>query len=157
MKRTCCLMKRLGILLAVAVASAGSARAQNPPPAQGAQQVAATAPAASKETKIANRSAFDAEGPTGRNPFLPIGYVRPVQAAPREVVLDVRPEMFSITAILLGDPPLAIINGKDRGVGDRIPLNASGSEFVLVRRIADGEVILEYRGRPVVVPAGRKR
>ena len=111
-----------------------------------------------RETKIINRSTFDPEGPTARNPFLPIGYVRPIQAAPREVVLDVRPEMFSITAILLGDPPLAIINGKDRGVGDRIPLNASGSEFVLVRRISDGEVILEYRGRPIVVPTGgRKR
>ena len=157
-------MKRLSILLALGIVSTGSVYAQKPAPAAPAAatpppaQAAAPVPAVPRETKIVNRSSFDADGgPTARNPFLPIGYVRPVRETPREVVLDVRPEMFSITAILLGDPPLAIINGKDRGVGDRIPLNASGSEFVLVRRISDGEVIMEYRGRTIVVPAGRKR
>jgi hypothetical protein len=155
-------MKRFTILLALGVIATSTVRAQNPPaapaaPAATPAAVASPAPAVPRETKITNRSTFDPDGPTTRNPFLPIGYVRPVKAAPREMILDVRPEMFSITAILLGDPPLAIINGKDRGVGDRIPLNASGTEFVLVRRISDGEVTMEYRGRLIVVPAGRKR
>lgn len=156
-------MKRFSVLLIAALLPLGALQAQKPAatPAQAAAPAPAPAgtpaPAATRETKITNRSSFDSDGPTTRNPFLPIGYVRPVQEAPREMVLDVRPGMFSITAILLGDPPLAIINGKDRGVGDRIPLNASGSEFVLVRRISDGEVIMEYRGRTIVVPAGRKR
>jgi hypothetical protein len=162
-------MNRLSILLALGVLSTGTLQAQKPAaapvaaptPAPAAAPAPAPAgppaPATPRETKITNRSFFDPEGPTTRNPFLPIGYVRPVQEAPREMVLDVRPEMFSITAILLGDPPLAIINGKDRGVGDRIPLNASGTEFVLVRRISDGEVVMEYRGRAIVVPAGRRR
>lgn len=170
--------KRLFLPLALGAIFAGGAFAQKPasPPASAPARAAAAptpaqaaapaatpaqattpAPAAPRETKVVNRSTFDPEGPTTRNPFLPIGYVRPVQEAPREVVLDVRPEMFSITAILLGDPPLAIINGKDRGVGDRIPLNASGTEYILVKRISDGEVIMEYRGRTLVVPAGRKR
>jgi hypothetical protein len=155
-------MKRFTILLALGVIATSTVRAQKPPtapaaPAATPAAVASPDPAVPRETKITNRSTFDPDGPTTRNPFLPIGYVRPVKAAPREMILDVRPEMFSITAILLGDPPLAIINGKDRGVGDRIPLNASGTEFVLVRRISDGEVTMEYRGRLIVVPAGRKR
>jgi hypothetical protein len=156
-------MKRFITVLALSVMATGLSRAQKPTPAAAPSPATTpaaavpTAPAAPRETKITNLSAFDPNGPTTRNPFLPIGYVRPVKEAPREMILDVRPEMFSITAILLGDPPLAIINGKDRGVGDRIPLNASGTEFVLVRRISDGEVTMEYRGRLIVVPAGRKR
>jgi hypothetical protein len=151
-------MKRSCLLLVIALLPVGALQAQTPgPTAPAPAPPGPPAPAAPRETKVVNRSSFDPEGPTKRNPFLPIGYVRPVQEAPREVVLDVRPEMFSITAILLGDPPLAIINGKDRGVGDRIPLNASGTEFVLVRRISDGEVVMDYRGRTIVVPAGRKR
>jgi hypothetical protein len=156
-------MKRCPLLFAFGLLAAASLRAQTPVTAPAATPAATPAPAAApvaatpRETKVLNRSTFDPDGPNARNPFLPIGYVRPVQEAPREVVLDVRPDMFSISAILLGDPPLAIINGKDRGVGDRIPVNASQTEFVIVRRISDGMVTLEYRGKAILVPAGRKR
>ena len=44
-----------------------------------------------------------------------------------------------------------------QAVGDRIPVNASGTEFVIVRRISDGQVTLDHRGRPIVVIAGRRR
>lgn len=136
------LMKRAPLLLALAVLAPAVLRAQAP------------APAAPREVKITNRSTFEPDGPTKRAPFTPIGYVRATKEAPREVIMDVRAEMFTVSAILLGDPPLAIINGKDRGVGDRIPV---GSDFVTVRRISDGQVTLDHRGRQFVVIAGRRR
>ncbi len=141
-------MKRAAFVLFLAALTPAGVSAQAP-----------DAPAAPtpREIKITNRSSFDLDGTIKRSPFLPIGYVRFVKEAPREQIPDVRPEMFVVSAILLGDPPLAIINGKDRGVGDRIPVNASGTEFVIVRRIADGQVTLEHRGRPIVVIAGRRR
>ena len=153
-------MKRAALLVLLAAIAPACLCAQAPPAASAAPTpapTAAPAPPAPREVKITNRSSFDPDGPTKRSPFLPIGYVRATKETPREVIPDVRAEMFTISAILLGDPPLAIINGKDRGVGDRIPVNASGTEFVIVRRISDGQVTLDHRGRPIVVIAGRRR
>lgn len=93
------------------------------------------------------RSTFEASD--ARNPFLPIGYVRPALVVPQEKHPDIRPDMFNVTAILLGDPSLAIINGKDRAVGDRI---AIGSESVTVASIKDGQVTLRTtQGKAVIV------
>ncbi len=158
-------MKRAALVLLLAALTPSWANAQAPAAAAPAPAPASApaptpespAPPAPREVKITNRSSFSLDGPTKRSPFLPIGYVRFVKEAPREAIPDVRAEMFTVSAILLGDPPLAIINGKDRGVGDRIPVNASGTEFVIVRRISDGQVTLDHRGRPIVVNAGRKR
>lgn len=158
-------MKRAALLIVLAALAPAALRAQAPAAAPAAPAAAAPAPTAEpaaaappapREVKITNRSTFDPNGPPKRSPFVPIGYVRPVKESAREVVLDVRAEMFIVSAILLGDPPLAIINGKDRGVGDRIPLNPSGSEFVTVRRISDGQVTLDHRGRAIIVNAGRR-
>lgn len=102
-----------------------------------------------------HKSSFEPQD-SGRNPFLPIGYVRPVKQLPRENFLDIRPEMFNVTAILLGDPSLAIINGKDRGIGDKIPLNATGSEYVTVQSIKDGKVTLQTRQGNAVLVGLRK-
>lgn len=98
------------------------------------------------------RSVFNsppAETPGGRNPFLPIGYVRPVAApaVPVEVVPTVRPEQFVVTSFSLEPPPLVVINGRTYSVGEKIPVDATGNEFVTVRRIMDGAVILDHRGR----------
>ena len=160
-------MKRATLLLALASFAPVVGFAQAPAPAAPAPAAApaqatpapaaAPAPTAPREVKITNRSTFDPDGLTKRSPFIPIGYVRATKAAEREVIMDVRPEMFAVTAIMLGDPSLAIINGKDRGIGDRIPLNPGGTEFVIVRRISDGQVTLEHRGRMIVVNQGRRR
>ena len=60
--------------------------------------------------------------------------------------LDVRAEQFVVTSISVDYPPLAVINGKTRGVGDHIPVSPDGREFVLVKQILDGQVVLDYRG-----------
>lgn len=156
MKRAALVLLLIGLTPAWANAQAPAAATRAPASAPSPTPVS-PAPPAPREVKITNRSTFSLDGPTKRSPFLPIGYIRFVKEAPREAIPDVRAEMFTVSAILLGDPPLAIINGKDRGVGDRIPVNASGTEFVIVRRISDGQVTLDHRGRPIVVIAGRKR
>lgn len=95
------------------------------------------------------RSGFNApaEGsPGARNPFVPIGYVRPVTVV-KEKVVTVTPEQFIVTSYSIDPPPLAVINGRTYGVGERIPVDKDGVEFVTVRQIRDGVVLLDYRGR----------
>lgn len=112
------------------------------------------APSATSEIKLTNRSAFAPDGGK-RSPFLPVGWTKKVEQRV-EAVSEVRPEMFKISAILLGNPPLAIINGKDRGVGDRVPAPGAPAEVVTVKRIEDGQVILLNRGKEILVPSGRR-
>jgi len=112
----------------------------------------AAAPSSGADIKLTNRSSFSREG-LRRSPFLPIGYAKKVESVVAPTIAELRPEMFRISAILLGNPPIAIINGKDRGIGDRIPV---GSEFVTVKRIEDGQVILVHRDRELVVPQGKR-
>ncbi len=122
-----------------------------------AQQAPPASAPRAKDIKLERHSSFSADS-NGRNPFVPIGYQKPVAAVVKVVEIDVRAEMFVVTATLPGNPPLAIINGKDRGIGDRIPLNANGSEFVIVKRIDDGQVTLNHRVKgDIVVPVGRRR
>lgn len=110
-------------------------------------------PAANLQT---NRpSTFSSE--TRRNPFLPIGYTRKVERAAAPKTLAVTPDMFVVTAIILGTPPIAIINGRDRTIGDRVPVPNGGSEFVTVARIEDGQVVLRHHERELPVPQGRRR
>lgn len=121
-------------LPALRVRAEGPARPANPPPA------VPTAP----------RSNFNApaeNSPAARNPFVPIGYVRPVAAAVKEKVITVTAEQFVVTSYSIDPPPLAVINGRTYGVGERIPVDKDGTEFVTVRQIRDGVVVLDHRGR----------
>ncbi len=93
-----------------------TAKAQTPAPA---------AQASGKEYALAHGSSFDA------------GVAQQ---------LEVKPEQFVVTTISVDYPPLAIINGKSYGVGDQIPVTADKREFVTVRQILDGVVVLDYRG-----------
>ncbi|MBS0656910.1 MAG: hypothetical protein JSR82_01525 [Verrucomicrobia bacterium] len=117
----------------------------------GAQTPAA--PSSAADIKLTNRSSFSREG-IRRSPFLPIGHTKKVESVATPTFTEIRAEQFKISAILLGNPPIAIINGKDRGVGDRIPV---GNEAVTVKRIEDGQVILLHRDREIVVPQGGRR
>ena len=50
-------------------------------------------------------------------------------------------------------PPLAVISGQTKAVGERISVSGEG-DFVTVKKITDGAVVLEYKGRELnVVPA----
>ena len=114
-----------------------------------AQTAAPAAKVSGKEYGLAHASSFDAPPSGTRNPFWPIGWMPTATAAPAQVSavqLDVKPEQFVVTTISVDYPPLAIINGRSYAVGDQIPVTADKREFVTVKQILDGVVVLDYRG-----------
>ena len=104
---------------------------------------------------------------SSRAPFWPIGWTpqkaAPVAAAPK-VTLD--GEMFSVTSILLGNPSMAVINGRAYGEGGalRMPRGAKADApraalpagvRITVQRILDGRVVLSADQQTVTVPLRR--
>ena len=110
----------------------------------------APAKVSGKEYVLAHGSSFDAPPNGSRNPFWPIGWTPAATAGPAQTVavqqLDVKAEQFVVTTISVDYPPLAIINGKSYGVNDHIPVTADSREFVTVKQILDGVVVLDYHG-----------
>ncbi|MBV9659168.1 MAG: hypothetical protein JO295_13800 [Verrucomicrobia bacterium] len=150
------------MVLTMHSAAVVNARAQQPQPPQKQPTPAARSNAAiAGDFVLKNHSTFttpggDGDATAGRNPFLPIGYARAVATQRAEAAPDVRAEQFAVTATLLDVPPLTVINGKSYTTGERIPLNASGTDFVTVKQIGDGVVYLDYRGRILTCKAGMK-
>jgi len=109
--------------------------------------------------KLKHRSLFTLQD-TERDPFWPVGWVKTktvttvnetVQAA------EIRPEDFELTAILLGSPPLAVINGREYGEGSFIILKGSGQKTkVQVTQVMDGQVVLRYMGKDYQITLHRK-
>jgi len=96
-----------------------------------------------------------------RNPFLPIGWVKPDPAGPSRPV-NARPdpashlfraERFQVTSISTGALPLAAINGKVYGEGDLVPF--SDTEVAQVVRIRDGIVLLRYGQKELLLTIKR--
>lgn len=93
----------------------------------------------------------------GRNPFWPVGW-RPKNKASqpakptRPVITDISPEVASISSILLGNPPIAVVNGGEYVPGDEIPLVVNGSSIkVRLLAVGDGFIRLRYDGRDYIV------
>lgn len=117
---------------------------------------------------LKNKSSFSSVSDEQRAPFWPIGWVKrkpqmltsaPVQAveAPK-VVLDEK--NFKVTSILLGNPSLAIINGRTYSEGEflRTPKVAAGTPpaaRVRVYRINDGQVVLQNQEQLINVALTR--
>ena len=67
-------------------------------------------------------------------------------APPAPVVIQIQPEMLRVTAISLGHPRLAVINGSALAEGDFFLVHTSGNGVVVrlkVMKIADGIVDLQ--------------
>ena len=129
-----------------AVFAAGRAGAQTPAATPGRNS--------GKEYVLKNVSSFTPPPVESRNPFWPIGWV-PSAAIPTTgtavaPVADVKAEQFTVTSISVDYPPLAVINGQTKGVGERVPVAGTG-EFVTVKKITDGVVVLEYKGHELNV------
>ena len=117
-------------------------------------------PSWSQETagfKLKHRSSFTLQD-TDRNPFWPVGWVKPTGAVSTTdvtetvQVAEIRPEDFELTAILLGVPPLAVINGREYAEGDFIRVKGSGQKTkVQVAQVADGRVVLRYMNKNYTV------
>jgi hypothetical protein len=115
-----------------------------------------------KEYALVHKSSFTGTE-TDRNPFWPVGW-KPAPAgpaAPDAPVVEAPPEVsadnFVVTTISLEkEGALAVINGRTYAVGDRLPVDSRGKEFVTVRQIIDGAVIFDYHGRQIRSVAGRR-
>lgn len=135
----------------------------------------AAEPTAVPPYELQNKSSFTATSPEKRAPFWPIGWTkRKVSAAAPQVQTPVEPKVnlddshFKVTSILLGNPSLAIINGKTYSEGEfiRTPRVAATANTpaastipagarIRVYRINDGQVVLQHQDQLITV--GLKR
>jgi len=117
-----------------------------------------------EELQVEKRSAFPYPA-VERNPFLPIGWVKPepkseqqstgkpVAVAPSISTAFFRPEAFAVTSISTGSTRVAVINGRIYNEGELLPMNVQGqSVAVLVAAIRDGKVTLRFSGKEIQVP-----
>jgi hypothetical protein len=153
------------MLLAVSLGGLAPARAEDPTPAPKPPPYV-----------LKNRSTFSATGDQ-RAPFWPIGWVKrqPMQTTSEEpihivavpkVLLDEK--SFRLTSILLGNPSLAIINGRTYSEGEfmRVPKSAPAATAtaatapavalppgvrIRVYRINDGNVVLQNQDQLITV------
>ena len=140
----------VAVVLVLAMGATGSTA--NEPDAKAAGS------GAEKEEKKKDdgRQSYFAGGASTRNPFWPVGWSPQEKVAAAPVRIQVGPESFRLSTIMLGDPPLAVINGRDVTVGDIIPVAVAGRVVsVRVSAIRDGFVVLDHDGKTVLVQLSR--
>jgi hypothetical protein len=130
--------------------------------------------------QLKKRSSFDVPK-RAASPFLPIGWLKPQEtsqpaiapAAPARPVLDEK--NYNLSSILLGNPPLAVINGRSYSEGDflrtpkpagpvpkaGLPDETAGAGTppppkVQVVRIQDGVVVIRSGAERLQLPLRRK-
>jgi len=103
---------------------------------------------------LAKKTAFTATA-NDHNPFWPIGWVK-MESSSDNVVVIPHSQDFSVTSILLNEPPMAVINGKEMAEGEIATLTING-QLVTVQLMAvqDGRVILRWQNQNIVVPLHR--
>ena len=111
---------------------------------------------------LKNRSNFRIDT-DARAPFWPIGWKKPktTSAGTTTTVTEtsgikLEAGNFTLTSILLGNPPLATINGHSFEEGELLPVICGKERLrVVVRAIRDGAVWLEHDGQQIMVPLHR--
>ena len=115
------------------------------------------APAAKYELK--KKSAFTL-GTDRRAPFWPIGWVRganethtKITEAPKQKIDE---KAFAVTSILVGNPSLAVVNGRAYSEGELIRMpKGTAPVKVRVQRVADGSVTLQHDDQTLVIAMHR--
>jgi hypothetical protein len=142
------------LLLATALAT-GTARSQSPAPAA-AETSKSSAASTVAPYQLKNKSVCNLVDGT-RSPYWPIGW-KPNGAAPVIVKnkVEVDENFFRVTSILLGNPSLAVINGRSYEEGQfiRVPRNAAQIRPKLYR-IGDGQVWIQIDTRLYNIPLRR--
>jgi hypothetical protein len=103
------------------------------------------------------KSVFTGAG-NQHNPFWPIGWVKTEDdSADSAASVNPRPDDFMVTTILLNDPKMAVINGKDMAEGEVAALTTNGGQSVVVQLmdVQDGHVTLRWQNQAIVVPIHR--
>lgn len=109
-----------------------------------AQGAAAAANPSAKEYVLARKSSFE-PATSSRNPFWPIGWT-PAPVVASEAIVDVQATEFKVTSTSIDYPALAVINGRTYGIGEQVPVAAHPGQFVTVKQVLDGAVVLDYHG-----------
>ena len=165
-------MKLAFALLAGLSVSAFGVRNPAPAPAAAENAAAPAAPALSVDAVkvepyvLKNRSSFGLTD-EARPPFWPIGMKKRAEAAPAPTVKAgpqapkskipvLKPEYFKVTGVLLGQPPLATLNGRSFSQGEMVPVVFEGQRIDLaLRRVLDGGVQLAQGENVFFVPLHR--
>jgi hypothetical protein len=93
----------------------------------------------------------------GHNPFWPIGWIKTAdESADSAAPMIPHAEDFMVTTILLNDPPMAVINGKDLAEGEIAVMPVNGANVtVQLMAVQDGRVVLRWENQNIVVPIHR--
>ncbi len=112
----------------------------------------ATAPIYTPKTKSVFTSSTDQH-----NPFWPIGWVKMAnETADTAATAVPHADDFTVTTILLNEPPMAVINGKEMAEGEVAPLPVNGASIVVqLLAVQDGRVILRWENQNIIVPIHR--
>jgi hypothetical protein len=108
--------------------------------------------------ELKRKSEFTLEN-RGRPPFWPIGWVRqgpaPLVAAKQVQIGD---DMFRVTSILVGNPSMAVINGRSYEEGQfiRMPKGSSPQLRPKLYRIGDGQVLIQVQNQLLPVQLRRQ-
>jgi hypothetical protein len=112
--------------------------------------------------ELKNRSTFSINRET-RAPFWPVGWRKELAVraqtvnVPAAKAFEIQPHHFKVTSVLLGNPPVAIINGRGFGEGELLPVVVGDLPVqVVIRQIRDGGVWLEQGTHRVFVPLKRE-
>ena len=105
----------------------------------------------------ARKSLFTASA-SDHNPFWPIGWVKMESAsADSGASLIPRATDFAVTSILLNEPPMAVINGKEMAEGETAALPVNGQPVIVqLMAVQDGRVILRWQNQALVVVIHRQ-
>ena len=111
---------------------------------------------AAKAGASAHKSVFTASA-NDHNPFWPIGWVKMESVADSAAPVIPHADDFAVTSILLNEPPMAVINGKEMAEGETttIPLNGQ-PVMVQLMAVQDGRVILRWQNQNLIVPIHRQ-
>ena len=142
-----------------AAALLGSLHASAAGTANAAPNSPAKAPAEPGKYELKKKSAFSLAADR-RAPFWPIGWVRRANE-PRTEITDapkqkIDEKAFAVTSILVGNPSLAVVNGRAYSEGELIRMpKGSAPVKVRVQRVADGSVTLQHEDQTLVIAMHR--
>ena len=140
-----------------AAAFLGSLHAADTTPAKPTS--AEKAPAEVGKYELKKKSAFTLASDR-RAPFWPIGWVKRSTEARTEITQAPKQKIdgkaFTVTSILLGNPSLAVVNGRAYSEGELIRMPKGGTPVkVRVQQVTDGSVTLRQDDQTIVIAMRR--
>jgi len=150
------------LILTAALTHAAEQETLSTTPASSAANNSTPTFASSSGFQLKNRSTFTAssDDKDSRDPFWPIGWVKTAAnstAVAAPVTLTLKAENFEVSAILLNNPPLAVINGKEMAEGQIAQVRIDNQIIpVQLAAVQDGRIVLRYRDQDLIIPLHRK-